>query len=334
MAPILTRFRDAIAHALVDVPGRIDAIISTNGNGNNRNLSMRERADSLLAKSVSGRRDPVINWEVIKSLTPELEAIFDDVDSFKQFQRPWNELCNEYANGGELEVMINREVIREQYNTAATNNNGADTTGNNNGTNPMSANQRAMSQNNAETDQSRPRPRQPERAEPASEIDATKKELEVAKRRVYVLEAEKVETNAKLDATKKELEDGKNRVQGLEAEMVETNSEVAATKKELENMKRRVEGLVSAATASNASQQIGSTAAPVVPTNHIHLGQQAQARDDNDEGRMEAEELADAKDDDNLDEGTVWDDSNRKDWDDLGLDNKELLLDQKRVSES
>ena len=235
------RFRNAIVRALVDVPDRIDAIISTNGNGNNRNLSMRERADSLLAKSVSGRSDPVINWEVIKSLTPELEAIFDELDSFKQFQKPWNALCNEYANGGELEVMINREVIREQNNATARNNNGADTTGNNNGTNPMPGNQRAMSQNNAETDQSRPR--QPERAEPASEIDATKKELEDVKSRLYGLEAEKVETNAKLAAMKKELEDVKSRVQGLEAEKAETNAQLAAMKKELEDVKGVVEGL-------------------------------------------------------------------------------------------
>ena len=78
-----------------------------------------------------------------------------------------------------------------------------------------------------------------------------------------------------------------------------------------DSINRRVEGLVSAATASNASQQIGSTAAPTVaPTNHHHLGQQAQARDDNDEGRhMDAEELADAKDEGNLDEGKVLDDS-------------------------
>ena len=54
------------------------------------------------------------------------------------------------------------------------------------------------------------------------------------------------------------------------------------------------------------------------------MGQQAQARDDNDEGRgMEAEVLADAKDDGNLVEGTVWEDDNQNSVEELGFEDEE-----------
>ena len=72
------------------------------------------------------------------------------------------------------------------------------------------------------------------------------------------------------------------------------------------------------------SQPTGSTAALIAPTNHNQLGQKEQARDDKDEGRgMEVEVFADAKDDGNLDEETVWDDSNQNDWDELGFHDEE-----------
>jgi hypothetical protein len=139
MAPLKTRLRNAVVRALLGRGASISEIISAAAAAvdNNidvddvGNLSINEFANLLFAKSETGRKTPIINYQAIASLTPELKAIFDDLDDFRQFQRPWNELCNEHSNGGEVKQLIDQAVIREQNNAAARNGNGSG--GNNDG---------------------------------------------------------------------------------------------------------------------------------------------------------------------------------------------------------